>query len=88
MNKPFKLAQFILFSIIISVYFVHPAQPLLAEEKAPEPHLIFKKSVVVKKYKAGQAYAEPRTVKKVNTFGKFSENIIKWLIPELLFIAK
>jgi hypothetical protein len=60
----------------------------LAEEKAPEPHLIFKKSVVVKKYKAGQAYAEPRTVKKGEHLWKILREHYQMANSRIAFYSK
>ncbi|MEI6127118.1 MAG: hypothetical protein WCQ99_11260 [Pseudomonadota bacterium] len=36
----------------------------LAEDNATEPHLVFKKSVIVKPYEDGQVYTEPHIVKE------------------------
>ncbi len=40
------------------------AAPAAAQDNATEPHLRFKKSVVVKPYRNGQAYTEPYTVRQ------------------------
>jgi len=39
-------------------------RPCPAEQEEAAPHLLFKKSVVVKQYKGGAVYSEPRTIKK------------------------
>jgi len=42
----------------------------LSEKVEKEPHLLFKKTVVVKDYKQGQVYSEHHKVKKGETFWK------------------
>ena len=53
---------FFCWSCLIAVLLQPQSSP--AEQDETEPHLLFKKSVVVKEYKGGAVYSEPRTIKK------------------------
>ncbi|GAF91747.1 unnamed protein product, partial [marine sediment metagenome] len=64
MKKEFRTVEKILHIIFFSAFVIFFTQQLLTAQNASEPHLVFKKSVVVKKYKDGQAYTEPHSVKK------------------------
>ena len=47
--------------------------------QGPEPHLVFKKSVVVKKYAEGQAHTEQHVIKK----GEHLWKILREQIPDV-----
>ncbi len=61
----------ILFTFVLAVSLPVLCNPAAAQDKTgtlspqgPEPHLVFKKSVVVKKYAEGQAHTEQHVIKK------------------------
>jgi len=57
-----RFASFICLICLIIILFLPNPSP--GEQEETEPHLLFKKSVVVKEYKGGAVYSEPRTIKK------------------------
>ncbi len=63
MNKtPFLTAAVCVVGVVLMCCCTY--RVLMAEGQAREPHLVFKKSVLVKEYKGGQAYSAPHTVRK------------------------
>ena len=65
----------IIIPALLSAIILHAPAAALAETivpspQAPEPHLVFKKSVVVKDYDTGKAHSEQRVVKKGDHFWK------------------
>jgi hypothetical protein len=60
----------------------------LTEKMEKEPHLLFKKSVVVKDYKKGQVYSEHHKVKKDETFWKILRNQYKVEDENISFFSK
>ena len=60
----------------------------LSEKMEKEPHLLFKKSVVVKDYKKGQVYSEHHKVKKDETFWKILRNHYKVEDKNISFFLK
>jgi len=60
----------------------------LSEKMEKEPHLLFKKSVVVKDYKQGQVYSEHHKVKKGESLWKILENQYKVEDKKISFFLK
>ena len=60
----------------------------LSEKMEKEPHLLFKKSVVVKDYNKGQVYSEHHKVKKTRLFGRYLETSIRSKIKIFLSFQK
>ncbi len=74
----------ILFSCV-NVFF----SPLISSGiETSDPHLVFKKSVVVKKYKDGQAFTEPHTVKKGEYIWKILREHYKLSNSRIVFYCK
>ena len=97
MKKYFKTTKPILNIVILcvfSIFFIGSVldedkkQESLMDQKAPEPHLVFKKSVVIKEYKGGQAFIEPHTIKKNEYLWKILREHYKLTNPKIAFYCK
>jgi hypothetical protein len=88
MKKKFRTAEKILPIIIFSAFVTFFTQQILAAQNASEPHLVFKKSVVVKKYKDGQVYTEPHIVKKGEHLWKILREHYSLSNPKIAFYCK
>lgn len=60
----------------------------LSEKMGKEPHLLFKKSVIVKDYKQGQVYSEHHKVKKGENLWKILKNQYKVEDEKISFFSK
>lgn len=74
--------------IIFATIFICTPRLSGAEQKVSEQHLVFKKSVVVKKYKDGRVYSEPYTVKKGEHLWKILREHYKLSNPKIAFYCK
>lgn len=71
--------------ICLTVFVLRPAW---AEDNATEPHLVFKKSVLVKQYEEGQVYSEPRTVQRGEHLWKILREHYKLSNDRIAFYCK